>query len=99
MVATVGIAFGHITSEAATAVIMDASPPRVDELFHIGRRMRSVAFQSALGGKILSVLGMALAATGHLPPLQGAMAQEIIDVPAIANTLRAAIPPKTLVDC
>jgi len=101
MTATVGIAFGQnsdITTEAAGAVIMDASLGRVDEFFHISRRMRSVALQSALGGMASSALGMIFAASGYLPPVGGAIAQEIIDVLAIANALRAAIPPKTLVD-
>ena len=41
--ATVGIAFGpgsDVTSEAAAAVILDNSLKKVDELLHIGRRMR-----------------------------------------------------------
>lgn len=101
MTASVGVAFGQnsdITSEAAGAVIMDASLTRVDELFHISRRMRSIALQSAVGGMVLSVLGMILAASGFLPPVAGAIAQELIDVLAIANALRAALPPATLVD-
>jgi heavy metal translocating P-type ATPase len=101
MAANIGIAFGQrsdITSEAAGAVIMEASLASVDELFHIARRMRSIAIQSAVGGMILSVVGMAFAAAGYLPPVGGAIAQEIIDVLAIANALRAALPPKTLVD-
>lgn len=101
MTASVGVAFGQnsdITSEAAGAVIMDASLARVDELFHISRRMRSIALQSAVGGMVLSVLGMVLAASGFLPPVGGAIAQELIDVLAIANALRAALPPATLVD-
>jgi heavy metal translocating P-type ATPase len=101
MTASVGIAFGQnsdITSEAAGAVIMDASLARVDELFHISRRMRSIALQSAVGGMVLSAVGMIFAALGLLPPVAGAIAQEVIDVLAIANSLRAALPPKTLVD-
>jgi len=101
MTASVGIAFGQnsdITSEAAGAVIMDASLARVDELFHISRRMRSIALQSAVGGMVLSALGMIFAALGLLPPVAGAIAQEVIDVLAIANSLRAALRPKTLVD-
>jgi cation transport ATPase len=79
-------------------VVMEASLSRVDELFHIGRRTRTIALESALGGILLSVLGMSLAAFGHLPPVQGALAQEIIDVVAILNALRASVPPKTLID-
>jgi heavy metal translocating P-type ATPase len=89
--ATVGIAFGHksdVTSEAAGAVVLEASLSRVDELIHIGRRMRQIAMQSAVGGMALSVVGMFAAAAGYLPPVAGAVAQEIIDVLAVANALR-----------
>jgi cation transport ATPase len=46
----------------------------------------------------LSVVGMIFAATGMLPPVAGAITQEVIDVFAVANALRVAIPPKTLTD-
>jgi heavy metal translocating P-type ATPase len=99
--ATVGIAFGQgsdITSEAAGAVILDSSLQRVDELLHIGHRMRSVALQSAVGGMVLSVVGMLFAAAGFLPPVAGAITQEVIDVLAVVNALRVAVPPKSLTD-
>jgi heavy metal translocating P-type ATPase len=91
--ATVGIAFGHrseITAEAAGAVIMDTSLKRVDELFHIARRMRRIALQSAVGGMALSVLGMGAALAGLLPPVSGALFQEAIDLAAVLNALRAS---------
>ncbi len=99
--ATVGLAFGHqseVTTEAAGAVIMDSSLKRVDELFHIARRMRRIALQSAVGGMALSVGGMLLAAVGHLPPVQGAILQEVIDLVAVLNALRAAVPGGALSD-
>lgn len=99
--ATIGIAFGQnsdITGESADAVIMDSSLLKVDELFHIGERMRRIALQSAVGGIILSIIGMAFAAYGYVSPVFGAIIQELIDVLAILNALRAAIPPKTLSD-
>jgi P-type E1-E2 ATPase len=79
--ATVGIAFGQnsdITAEAAGAVIMDTSLEKVDEFLHISRRMRTIALQSAIGGMALSVVGMAVATAGYLPPVAGAVAQEVI---------------------
>jgi len=91
--ATVGIAFGgssDITSEAAHAVILDSSLSKVDELLHIGQHLRQIALQSAVGGMLLSLIGMVLAATGHLPPVAGAIAQEVIDLLAVLNALRAA---------
>lgn len=99
--ATIGIAFGaanEITSEAADIVVLDGSLQRVDELLHIGARMRKIALQSAVGGMALSIGGMFLAATGYLPPVAGAIAQEIIDVAAILNALRAAWAPQKLSD-
>lgn len=99
--ATVGIAFGQasdVTAEAAGVVIMDNSLGRVDELLHIGRRMRAIALQSAIGGMALSVVGMGLAAFGYLPPVTGAIAQELIDVFAVLNALRASVKPSSLSD-
>ena len=99
--ATVGIAFGQnsdITAEAAGAVIMDSSLRKVDQFFHISRRMRSIALQSAVGGMALSVVGMLIAAAGYLPPVGGAIMQEIIDVLAVVNALRVALPPRSLSD-
>jgi heavy metal translocating P-type ATPase len=99
--ATVGIAFGNqseITTEAAGAVILDTALRRVDELFHIARRMRRIALQSAIGGMALSVVGMLVAAAGLLPPVSGAVAQEIIDLGAVLNALRAALPAGELSD-
>lgn len=99
--ATVGVAFGQnsdITSEAADAVIMDASLRRVDELIHIGQRMRRIALQSAVGGMGLSLIGMFLAAFGYLPPVAGAVTQEVIDVLAVLNALRVTLPMSELTD-
>jgi P-type E1-E2 ATPase len=101
MAATVGMAIGQnsdVTAEAAGVVIMDNSLMKVDEFMHISRRMRIIALQSAVGGMALSAIGMAFAATGHLSPVNGAIAQEIIDVLAVLNALRAAFPPKVLHD-
>jgi len=99
--ATVGLAFGHhseITTEAAGAVIMDTSLKRVDELFHLARRMRRIALQSAIGGMVLSVVGMFIAFGGWLPPVGGAVFQEVIDLAAVLNALRAAVPGGDLSD-
>lgn len=101
LAATVGIAFGQnsdVTSEAAGAVIMDSTLSKVDELIHIGSRMRRIALQSAVGGMTLSILGMLVAALGYLPPVAGAIVQEAIDILAVLNALRAAWPPQSLVD-
>ncbi len=101
MSATVGVAIGQnsdITTESAGVVIMDSSLEKVDEFMHISSRMREIVLQSAIGGMALSVIGMAFASVGLLSPVAGALCQEIIDVAAIFNALRAAIPPRELTD-
>ena len=68
LAATIGVAFGSnsdITAEAADAVILETSLAKVDELIHIGRRMRTIALQSAVGGMALSLAGMMAAAAGY----------------------------------
>ncbi|HUC43638.1 MAG TPA: heavy metal translocating P-type ATPase [Candidatus Sulfotelmatobacter sp.] len=99
--ATVGVAFGRssdVIAEAAGAVLLETSLLKVDELFHIARRIRAIALQSAVGGMMLSIAGMGAAAAGFLTPVAGAVLQEIIDVFAIANALRASRPPGRLHD-
>jgi P-type E1-E2 ATPase len=100
LTATVGIAFGSadVTAEAAGAVIVDRSLGRVDELFHLSTRMRRIALESAVGGMALSVVGMGFAAAGLLPPVAGALAQELIDLVVIFNALRVAMPSRVLTD-
>lgn len=101
MAATVGVAFGQnsdVTTEAADVVVLDSSLRKIDEFLHISRRMRRVALQSAIGGMALSIVGMMFAAAGYLPPVAGAICQEIIDVVAVLNALRVALPPKALID-
>lgn len=101
LVATVGIALGQnsdITAEAAGAVVMDNSLETVDELLHLSHRMRVIGLQSALGGIALSICGMIIAAFGFLPPVAGAISQEVIDILAILNSLRTMWFPKKLTD-
>jgi heavy metal translocating P-type ATPase len=101
MAATVGMAIGQnsdVTAEAAGVVVMDNSLKKVDEFMHISRRMRFIALQSAVGGMALSVIGMVFAATGHLSPVSGAITQEVIDILAVLNALRAAFAPKVIHD-
>jgi heavy metal translocating P-type ATPase len=99
--ATVGMAVGQnsdVTAEAADVVAVENSLKKVDEFMHIGRRMRTIALQSAIGGMVLSLGGIMFAAGGYLAPVAGAVSQEIIDVLAVLNALRAAFPPKVISD-
>ena len=101
MAATAGIALGvnsDITSEAAGAVILQSSLKSVDELLHIGRRMRGIALTSAVGGMGLSLIGMGAASFGLINPIQGAIAQEAIDLLSILNSLRMILPTGSLSD-
>jgi cation transport ATPase len=60
--------------------------------------MRRIALQSAVGGMALSVMGMIAAFAGYLPPVSGAVVQEVIDLAAVLNALRAAVPGGKLSD-
>jgi heavy metal translocating P-type ATPase len=97
--ATVGIAFGeysNVTAESADAVIMENSLAKVDELMHLTLESRRIILQSAIGGMMLSLIGMGFAAAGYLSPVAGAILQELIDVIAIANALRPILINKLL---
>jgi len=101
MAATVGVAFGSqndITTEAADAVVLETALGKIDELIHIGRRMRRIALQSALGGMAASLIGMIAAAFGYLPPIWGAIGQELIDLFAVLNAVRVALSTEDLQD-
>jgi P-type E1-E2 ATPase len=101
LAATAGVAFGQasdITAEAADAVLLEPSLAKVDELIHISRHMRRIALESALGGMGLSMIGMIAAAAGYLPPVVGAVTQELIDLAAVLNALRVALPPAEKTD-
>lgn len=102
LAATASVALGgqssDVTAEAADAVVMDSSLRKVDELMHIARRTRTIALQTALGGMVLSAVGMVFAAAGYLPPLAGAIAQEVIDLVAVLNALRITLPGAYLSD-
>jgi len=87
-----------VTSEAASVVFMDNSLRKVDEFMHVSRRMRTIALESAVDGLALSVGGMLLASAGWLTPVEGAVAQEVIDVAGVVNALRAAVPPRRIYD-
>jgi heavy metal translocating P-type ATPase len=93
--ATVGVALaghgGGVVTEAADVVLLIDDPARVIEAVEIGRRSLAIAKQSIGVGLGLSLVGMAVAASGHLTPIAGALAQEAIDVAVILNALRASV--------
>ena len=94
--ADVGVAMGArgtaASSEAAGVVLLVDELGRLASAMSIARRTRLIAVQSVLVGLGLSFAGMAAAAFGYLPPVQGALVQEAIDVAVILNALRALYP-------
>jgi heavy metal translocating P-type ATPase len=91
--ADVGIALAArgatISSATADVVIAVDDIGRVAEALACGRRTLRVARQGIALGMGLSMVLMVFAALGKLPPVWGAVAQEVIDVAAIVNALRA----------
>ncbi len=91
--ATVGVAMGArgatASSEAADIVLTTDRLDRLADAMDIARWSRRIAMQSAVAGMGLSLLAMAIAALGYLPPAAGALLQEGIDLAVILNALRA----------
>ena len=91
--ADVGVAMGArgaaASSEAADVVLLVDKLLPLATALDIARRTCIIALQSVFVGLGLSVAGMVVAAFGYLPPVQGALMQEAIDVVVILNALRA----------
>jgi cation transport ATPase len=77
------------SSEAADAVILVDQIGPVARALEIAQRTKRIALQSVWAGLGLSAAAMIVAAFGYLPPVQGALLQEAIDVAVIVNALRA----------
>jgi len=94
--ADIGVAMGArgatASSEAADVVLTTDRVDRLVDMVQIAQRCRAIAGQSALLGMGLSLVAMAGAAAGMLPPVAGAFLQEGIDLVAIASSLRALFP-------
>jgi heavy metal translocating P-type ATPase len=84
-----GVAGATVSSETADAVITVDRIDRVADALHAGRRALKIARQSVLAGMGLSLAAMLVAALGYLPPVAGALLQEVIDLAVILNALRA----------
>lgn len=94
--ADVGVALGArgatAASESADVVVMTDDLIKVAEAVSIGHRTRDVARQSIWLGIVLSVVLMLIAAFGYIPPVVGALVQELVDLVSIAGALRARVP-------
>jgi heavy metal translocating P-type ATPase len=91
--ADIGVAMGaHGTassSEVAGVVLLVDQIGALSKAMTIAQRSRKIAFQSVIVGLGLSLSAMMAAAFGYLPPVQGALFQEAIDIAVILNALRA----------
>ena len=91
--ADVGVAMGArgaaASAQAADVVLLVDQLDRIVPAIQIAQRSRRIALQCVIAGLGLSGLAMLAAAFGNLPPVQGAILQEVIDVAVIANALRA----------
>jgi heavy metal translocating P-type ATPase len=91
-VANVGVAMGATgaaaSSETADVVIVRDSLDVLVPALTVARRSRAIALQSVAAGLALSGAGMVIAAFGYLPPVNGAIFQEVIDILVILNALR-----------
>jgi cation transport ATPase len=91
--ADVGIAMAGkgatVSSETADVVVVVDRADRIPLSIRVGRRSLRIARESVVAGLGLSVGAMVVAALGYLPPVWGALFQEVIDVAVIANALRA----------
>ena len=91
--ADVGVAMGArgaaASSQAADVVLLVDRLGRLADALVVAKRSRRIALQSAFAGVGLSVVAMGIAAAGYLPPVEGALLQEAIDVAVILNALRA----------
>jgi heavy metal translocating P-type ATPase len=91
--ADIGLAMGAkgaaASAEAADVVLLVDQLDRVLPAIRIARRSRFIALQSVIAGMGLSILAMIAAVFGYLPPVEGALLQEVIDVAVIFNALRA----------
>ena len=89
----VGVAMGArgaaASAQAADMVLLVDRLDGIITALRAARRSRRIALESVWLGIGLSVAGMVAAAFGYLTPVQGALMQEVIDVAAILNALRA----------
>lgn len=92
--ASVGIVFSGTENsaaiEAANAVILGHDVMLIEYLFDTAQRSMKIAGESVWGGVALSSVGMIFAAFGFIPPVWGALTQEVIDIAVILNSLRTA---------
>ncbi len=92
--ADVGMVYGSYeqtaATEAADIVLFGVSIHAILQTILEAKQTIRIAMQSILWGIGLSIIAMIFAAWGLIPPVYGAILQELIDVAVIFNSLRAA---------
>ena len=90
--ADIGIALakqgGEVAVESADIVLLNARIDHLPEAIRISKRMLEIASQGIWFGMGASGIGMIAASAGYLPPVTGALLQEVIDVLVLINALR-----------
>lgn len=90
--AGVGVAMGSrgtaAAAESADIVLLTDQLDRLVDAKQIARRSMHIATQSVWLGMGLCLIAMIMAALGMLPPFEGAILQEFIDLLAILSALR-----------
>ncbi|HEX6817654.1 MAG TPA: heavy metal translocating P-type ATPase [Ktedonobacterales bacterium] len=91
--AALGMAIGGqeltASSAAADAILLSPNILHVATAVRLGRHVLAVAKQGIWVGMALSLVAMAFATRGYIPPTIGAILQEGVDVLVIVNALRA----------
>jgi len=92
-VSDVGIVFSGTENsasiEAADIVLLSHELEKIKEVIEISKNSFKIAKESLFLGVGLSCLGMIFAFLGFIPPVYGAIIQEIIDLFVILNSLRS----------
>jgi heavy metal translocating P-type ATPase len=90
--ADVGIALGihgqTASSDVADIVILSPSVSKTYDVLHIAKKTVYLAKEGIFIGIGASTVAMIFAAFGYIPPLEGTILQEAIDVAVILNALR-----------
>jgi cation transport ATPase len=77
-----------ISTEAADMVLMEDDVTKVTDAVRISQNTLKIAKQSIFVGLGVSLLLMAIASFGLIPPTIGALLQECLDVAVILNAIR-----------
>lgn len=83
------------SSQSADVVLTVDRVSALGDAIRIAARSRRIAMEAMVVGMGLSGAAMLVAAFGLLPPVYGALLQEVIDVLAIVIALRALVPQRS----